>query len=622
MKTPHFRLLAFSTLLIALPASLPAQVAPGDFSADNVSVFADKALTRLKPETTDAQIKAIKNPLLQKLAAALKAGKHDLRNRYKTHEAYEPVKTLARRLKTSDYSKFENPTGIHFAKDDQAVLWVEGAGKEKPELRVRDFGASGGKEKSYPLKDGLNIIKLEGGGLGYISYYTERFKTAPKIKVHVITGKVNGVFDSSVNKAEEWKGVLAGAVCDTLDIVGRRVHLVYPVDALRAFCPERGMDLINLYDRIIGIQWEMMGLIKYDRVPKNRMFGRVVWKGYMFADAIGAGFHNNTMKTVANPDTVLEKSWGVAHEFGHVNQARPGMKWNATTEVTNNLYSIWTQYLLHPAANRLEDEMKNDGDGNKVKGGWFNAYLNYAIIHGEQWHCQRGPGAMTNYENGGDLMVKLCPLWQLMLYFMVAKNEGTAEFLPDIFEIVRKMDDGKIAREMDDEKGLISGHYQLAFMRNVCDVNKLDMTDFFITTGMLKPIDKELKDYGLKRLTITQEDCDALVAHAKRYPKPASPVIHYISRRSVEAFRNKLPVQGTYNQGVTAEGAARIISHAVWKNALVFEAYKGDKLERITLVGTNYPEDNSATLVQFPEGCTRIEAVAWDGTRTLVHGKR
>ena len=39
------------------------------------------------------------------------------------------------------------------------------------------------------------------------------------------------------------------------------------------------------------------------------------------------------------------------------------------------------------------------------------------------------------------------------------------------------------------------------------------------------------------------------------------------------------------------------------------------------MVGTDSP-DRSTTLVRYPAGSTRIEAVAWDGTRTLVYGSR
>ena len=46
-----------------------------------------------------------------------------------------------------------------------------------------------------------------------------------------------------------------------------------------------------------------------------------------------------------------------------------------------------------------------------------------------------------------------------------------------------------------------------------------------------------------------------------------------------------------------------------------------NELVRATMVGTD-SKDNSSTTVTYPEGSTRIEAVSWDGKRTLVYGKR
>ena len=43
-------------------------------------------------------------------------------------------------------------------------------------------------------------------------------------------------------------------------------------------------------------------------------------------------------------------------------------------------------------------------------------------------------------------------------------------------------------------------------------------------------------------------------------------------------------------------------------------------LSSITMCGKDSP-DLSETKVCYPEGSTRIEAVSWDGTRTLVYGK-
>ena len=185
------------------------------------------------------------------------------------------------------------------------------------------------------------------------------------------------------------------------------------------------------------------------------------------------------------------------------------------------------------------------------------------------------------------------------------------DFYPDVFYKAIKMD----------TRGKKDGELQLAFMKNACDAARQDLTDFFRKTGMLKPIDQELDDYTCARMTITEADCKNLIAYARKYKKPESPVIYYISVNSAEAYKNRLPVRGVYNQGVTEQGNRRIISHDVWKNAVVFETYKDREMVRITMAGTD-SRDNSSTTVPYPEGSTRIEAVSWDGRRTLVYGKR
>ena len=172
-----------------------------------------------------------------------------------------------------------------------------------------------------------------------------------------------------------------------------------------------------------------------------------------------------------------------------------------------------------------------------------------------------------------------------------------------------------------DTSGKKDGELQLAFMKNACDAARQDLTDFFRKTGMLKPIDQELDDYTCARMTITEADCKNLIAYARKYKKPESPVIYYLSVNSVEAYKNRLPVRGACNQGITEQGNRRIISHDVWKNAAVFETYKDKEMVRITMVGTD-SKDNSSTTVPYPEGSTRIEAVSWDGKRTLAYGKR
>lgn len=605
-------ILAAIALLCAMLSNAPGQEATAltanDFTGPDTEFFTDHFLVKLQPGTTAARVQSIRNPVLRKTAVDLLEGRFDAVARQRAYEAYEPVETLAKRLKTSPYSQFENPTGIFFESGENAVLSVSGLRSGAAKLRVCNFGTQFA-DHSYPLKNGINMIGMNGSGLAYISYYDNEFQKAPKLEISILTGKFNGVFNSTLNTNSDWKKLLTSATCETIDIVGKQVHLIYPVKELRKSCPDRGLELINLYDGIIRDQHEIMGLVKYGIVPKNHVLGRVIWKGYMHADGIGAAFIFSAMNGIANPDKIPTGAWGIAHEFGHVNQTRPGMKWVSTTEVTNNIFSTVSNYRLNPGGMRLEHEKIDGGDGSVV-GGRFNAYLNSALIAKEQWLCQRGPDKMQGYENGGDHFVKLAPLWQLQLFFSIA-GHGKADFYADVFHKVRATD----------ETRLNNGELQLNFMRNVCDSQKLDLSGFFSRVGMLKPIDKDMDDYSRAQLTITDKQCEELTRHASRYPKPDSPVIFYISANSVEAYKNRLPVQGVANAGVSGDGTTHTIDHAVWKNVVAFETYQAKDLIRIAMVGTG-SKANLTTLAQFPAGATRIEAVSWDGKRILVCGSR
>lgn len=578
---------------------------------DDLVYFTDNTCSELRSGTTMNDIANIQNPFLQNIAAYLMAGKYSTEYRVQEYEPYREVSDLAKELKTSSYCQFENPTGMYFNKGEDLVVFVGPTNGETVGLRVTDFGQSG-DDYSYPLDEGINVLTMAGNGNGYVNYYTSNYQTADNIKIHIASGHVNGFFDVSRHTEEDGKQLLDNAVGGIMDIVGDRTQLAYSVNSLKNHCYGRMKDLIEVYDSIIGSEQTMMGLRKYHRLPKNHMFGRVIWNGFMHADGWGAAFHDDTMGDVANPTNVRNNNWGIAHEFGHVNQVRPGMKWVGTSECTNNIYSAWAQYCYSPSHLRLEHE----NVGGAI-GGRFNAFLNNGLILGQEWGIQAGPDRAYGADNegkwGGDHFVKLVPLWQLHLYYHIA-GEGNSWYKPyfwaDIFEKVRNTD----------ESSLTDGELQINFVKNACDAVQQDLSDFFIKIGMLKEIDKLLDDYGTARKTITQTMIDEAISYAKQYPKPETDVIYYISGNSIDAFKNKQTVSGQFNTGVTGT-TTKQVSHNDWKNVVVFETYEGDKLTKITMVGTG-SSGNTFTKVPYPSGSTRIEAVGYDGTRNLVFGSR
>ena len=580
-------------------------------STSDLRYFTDITFSELQSGTTTQDIANIKNTFLQNIAAFLISGKYPKEFRVQQFEPYRDVSDLAKELKTSTYSQFENMTGMYFTKDEEIVVFVGSTNGQAISLRVKDFGSSG-DDNGYPLSEGVNVFKMKGKGNGYINYYTPDFQSAGRIKIHIASGKVNGYFDIVRHSEEDGKKLLDNAVSEIMDIRGKRTQLAYSVASLKKQCYGQLGELIKEYDNIIGIEQTMLGLEKFNRLPKNRMFGRVIWTGYMYADGWGAGFHDNTMATVANPTNIRKENWGIAHEFGHVNQVRPGMNWVGTTECTNNIYSAWVQYCYTPDNLRLEHE----NIGGSI-GGRFNAFLNNGIVKGQEWGIQGGPdaayGANSDGKWGGDHFVKLAPLWQLQLYYHVA-GLGNSWYKPyfwaDIFEKVRNTD----------ETGLTHGQMQINFVKNTCDAVKEDLSDFFIKIGMLKEVDKIFDDYTSARKTITKPMIDEAINYAKKYPKPITDYIYYISGNSIDVYKYKLKVSGQYNIGISGSTSKQIL-HSNWNNVVVFETYAGSNLLNITMVGTG-SNGNLLTNVPYPEGATRIEAVGYDGTKILVFGVR
>lgn len=581
------------------------------------SLFSDQLLTAPSSKANLKKAAKIKTPLLRQALVDMLEGTYSSAYRIQTYRSYLHPKQLAALLKTSPYSQFENPTGIYFKKDEEIVLFVEDIDRSDNEikLRVKNFGEEGG-DSSYELTPGLNIIVPTNNGNGYIHYFTEQNRRAKDVKIHILGGYVNGYFDVTKHTNADWVKLLSAAESDILDIIGTRVQLAYSVQSLQKYCPEDGFLLTSLYDSIISIQHEIMGLNKYKRVPDNHIFGRVIWNGFMHADGMGAAFHDNTMEHLANPANIGKHLWGIAHEFGHVNQVRPWMKWVGTTEVTNNIYSVWSQYLFNPEEPKLEREVLKDYDG-RVAGGRITSYMESAFIHKQQWLTQAGPDRWDRHRPrdwGGDHFVKLVPLWQLQLYYVKAGKDN-AWYQPDFYAdmFIRAIDKDYLPSN--------DAEAQLSFIKAACDVTQTDLTAFFEQSGMLAPIDLWVDDYTCAQMTITEEDIAEVKKYVSKYKKQETPVMHYITANSLDCYQYQLPVNGEYGKGIVAGENGLTIDHAVWKNVVAFETYQGDELVKIAFGGAG-SNDNKTTLVRYPEHSTRVEAVAWDGKRQLVYGER
>lgn len=543
--------------------------------------------------------------------STLNKGSREKSYRHRTFRAYLSNDELRRRLKVSNYSSFENPVGILVCQGDQISITLTGSLPGNPlALIVRDWEESG-QQESYPLREGKNSLTMRGSGLMYLDYRSSAPQSTPPVSVDIEGGVINGVFTRGDDNAT-WKKLLADAKYRVMDIIGERCQLIYDVPTLRQHCPDNGSDMLAVYDHIIELeQNDVLGWKRDHCHPGNHIHGRVQWTGFMHADGIGAAFHVSALPELVNLKRLPDNSWGIAHEFGHVNQTRPGMRWVGMSEVTNNICSAWVNYCLNPRSMRLEHETVQNADNEVMRGGRFDCYINNAIVRRRLWQYHGGPdfdgilkppGKMT-----GDHFVTVCPLWQLMLYLTVAR--GNTDFYPAIYSNVRATDESKMT----------NGQLRTLFFKRACDAAKLDLSDFFLALGMISPINRLVEDYGSSFMTVTRQMCRDAISHAHRFPKPDSSVIYYITANSVHIYKQKLPVSPPPVDLALSISKGRMeIPAGVWSNAVAFEAYNGKKLLRVSLLGLNH-DDNASTTVICPKGTNCVKAVQWDGKRYTIY---
>lgn len=628
------------SLLILLPKIIMSQE-NADLQVQLDTYFVDPLCTHLRPEVNAQTLNGLENGFVHSLVEATLSGEYSTRYRVGTFEAYRTISSLAKELKISGYDPYENPTGIYFTRGEKIVLLVEGIGEDPVELIIKSFGKPQYEGDEYPqssyrLVNGLNVFEAKNRGNGYVSYYTNNYLTAPKVRIHFVLATESGYFDiSRGDDNRDWKRLLASAQSDIVDIITPRIHVAAPVEALKANCPTDGVRLARIYDDVVALEHQVMGLQLFGREPKNHQFARPVKSG-IFADGIGAAIGHKGFGAWSNPDKF--GYWGFAHELGHVNQVRPGLKWGGTGEVTNNIYSAWVNFKFDSLSN-LEKRLKGIKDYKNLNGGRFQCYLEEGVRQGKNWMTQEGPdyfnSVIKNYIVQGedydgrklgkvtvswknyDHFVRVVPLWQLLLYTEEAGKSPNA--YGKVMEGIRRL---------SDENKLTNGQLQIKFMRSFCDSTRINFLPFFEKAGMLKPYNHYFRDYGDYWLKISPQMIDELKVYitAKNYPK-ADEMLNYINCYNWQVFRDQAQlVKNKVGAGCTEHGRLVRIENVAWKNVVGYETYdEHGLLLRISMLGLGNTEPGKTqtyTEVLWPEGAAYIMAVGYDGQRMICYKKR
>ncbi len=603
--------------------------------------FKDGICSQLKDEVDDVAANNIESDFFRQLVFNLLSGEYSTKFRVGEFEPFRPIADLQSELKTANaYSRYENPTGIYFKKDEVIVLFVEGLAEDGASLIIKSFGPAqageGQPESSYPLANGMNVITARNRGNGYISYYTSNYATAPNVKIHFAMARESGYFcPEKGHTNEDWKWILANAESDILDVYSRRLHVAGLLKDFKEGCPNDGLALATLYDNVVKREWEIMGLEQNNRAPKNRQFCRAVANGFMFADGIGAGVQYDSFHALANPNNM--DIWGLGHELGHNNQIYPGMKWSGCGETTNNIYAAWAQHKEGDGTHRLEDEHSGIDSYSGWRGGRFQVYLEEGVRKGISWQLQDGPdyhgttpgektvtgqdyngnatGVVTTTSRNYDHFVKVVPFYQLALYTFDAGK--APETYGKVFESVRL--------ENDADRSLSNGQLQIKAMKRFCDAAQINFLPFFEKAGMLRPIGAYIEGYAAGWFYVFVALFFELKEYVadKGYPE-APAALNYLNAYNLDAFRNEAAlVPGTVGAGCTKGDGYVNIKHASWQNVVGFETYDASgNLIHISMYGLGAAQKSkNETKVLFPANASYIKAVGYNGESVICYQK-
>lgn len=488
---------------------------------DDAKVFADLAGSKLNPDVKPKQIEKMKIPALRDLAMQLNQGKYNPGLRLADQKPYLNPTALGEKMRIGDgFSKYEGITGVLLDEGENIVFVGETHGakirlivpewtRKAPEGIKPDQDPAGWglRSEQHALVEGINLVRLEKGGHAYIQYYVDdEPENHLPITVHFPTGKINGYFDITRGDTEdEFKALLENAISPVMDMRGRYIQVAFPVDSLKRFAWGKGVELLQSFDSIVALQRHFIGWDKEGFFPTNHVLARINYHYYMFRDQDGVAYIDWAMRMVTDPKSIVkgDPCWGFSHELGHVLQMRPQITWGGMTEVSNNIFTLYSTTMLGNKS-RLSAEKKYEQARETI----LDKGISYMYFPGKTASASQYGG-----DGNTDVFQRLVPFWQLHLYFT---EQGYPDFYPDLMIAMRK---NKPLGNGDRNKDYLN---MLEFCRLACEVSQTDLTEFFDRWGFFYVGNIEVNDYAMYRYTVLQQDVDAVkkAIAAMNLPKP------------------------------------------------------------------------------------------------------
>lgn len=558
---------------------------------DPLTLFKDQTCSDLKEGITKKNIETCTSSFYRSIAQAMYDGTYQRMFRIQEFIPHPHPVTHAKANLINGFSLYENVTGIYVDQGEKLTVFVSDMNGESVTLKVIDLQSQSGYSQggTLPLRPGFNQWEVPNKGLVYVAYHTDNYETALPVKIHFATGKVNGYFDVTKHRIEQWPEIINNTVCYFFDMVGRRSHITFASSDFRQYCNDP-FKLMEGYDTMMDLGEEFTGLKKCGRELKNRVYINYnSGSGGALAAADNHIVWNNanglSIPAATTPNKVWEEPWGVAHELGHELQIRPGrQRYQGMLEVTNNLLSIYVQ-LKFGNKSRLFTSVTSPA------GTSFQSEFERAMTY---YGAEKRP---HNYNMRGvrTVLTKLIPLWQLYLYANDVRGE---DWFKDFYEELRLSN-----------LNSSQGDAQIDLVRTFCNVSKLNLLEFFKRTGFLTPMDEVTDNGETEKFTITQKMIDQLVTEikAKNYPEPDVQIWRLTDQEdNIAAFKEKKAVlKGT------AIRNGKTFSMTDWKNVVAYEVYTQGKLVFVS------PHQNF-TVEGNVDDTTYINAVSAIGETTRV----
>ncbi len=582
-------------------------------------VFTDNVCSGLKDGVTLSQIQNIENDFFRNMALAMHDKTYETEFRVQFYDPYLTPQIKSAENKISSYNWLDNVTGMYANVGDTLVVLVGDTKGETVFLRQINLDKEAEKKDGYgdnidyPLSTGINKFRASKQGLIYVMYHlaSQRAVMPAPIQINFASGAVNGYFDINRHKNNDWIKLLDNAKSKFLDIRGNYSQATFPVASYKTYCPTDGEGLISALDSISYLERELMGHFKYtNRQTGSRQYFCVVYQNYMYAATDHTGYHVSTLGSLCSLSNLRgKKVWGPAHELGHQNQTRPGFKWAALAEVSNNLFSAYVQTKMFGECQLFTDK-PSTGRNNHYE----NAYNMIMVPTKKGNNDYKVPHMLAAGEFN-----RLTPFWQLYLYSTFVKNQP--DFYYDLFE--------KIRVEPNMDGATSSGQISLMFTNYCSQVMHEDLSDFFAAWNFYEPMENvHIGDYSSYTVNLTNSWANSIkTLNAGCGTKPVY-AIKYMDEGNLDIYINKKAIEPG-----TATRSGNMFSLKGWKNAVAYEVYDNGKLVFIAskpefklirqvptgkLNESGNPEyKQEAFDVANPE----VYAIAWDGTKVKVEIK-